>query len=140
MPEVHYTFPAGKKETEIQSLTLVNNTAKTVDITVPTAQKWLLLHVKITNPDNVARSCTIDRYLEAAKTHYIERLTIGNVGAGAWLQYPNNTSGALTDNQAYYPIILNAAETLELGWGAGGASAGGTDADGIVVEYLRLYE
>jgi len=134
-----FIFQGGKKVISVTSITLANNTAKTVDITVPTIKRWLLLSAKMTNPDNVTRNAYMFHYKESTKTNFVKTLTTAsNLASGAGLQYPNSETGVI--NKAPFPqvIILDPNETLVFTWDAGGASAGGTDADGLIVEYMEI--
>lgn len=129
----------GKKVTSVTSITLANNTAKTVDKAPGIGKKWLLLGFKFTNPDDVARDVNVIKYKEAAKTNQIKVLfSESGIAASAYRQWPEAASNNLIQKRPPWPEILNEAETLEFAWAAGGASAGGTDADGLVVEYIEV--
>jgi len=140
LSEFVWTFPGGKLVQEVTSLTLVNNTAKTVDKTVPSGKRWILLAFRFSNPDDVARTLTCNKYKEAGKTNYIKRLTSNAaVGAASWIQFPNVTPSVTAQSQPTRPFeVLEAGNTLSFVWATGGASAGGTDADGLVLEYLEM--
>lgn len=133
-----WTFPAGQIHQEVTSLTLVNNTSKTVDVAVPAGKVWMLLGVKITNPDDVNRDCSISLYKEAAKTNLLRILAADTLAAGATLTYPNSVTGEKSEQNLYSPHPLAAGNILSLLWTTGGASTGGTDADGIMLEYQEV--
>jgi len=135
-----FTFPGGRKVADVTSVTLANNTALTVNKTVGTGKRWLLLSIRLTNPDNVARNCSIIHYKEAALTNVLDYLGyIAGLAAATAYQVPNTTTGTSTRSDGRtLPKVLDAGETVSVNWAAGGVSAGGTDADGLVVEYLEL--
>ena len=137
-----WTFPAGKHEQEVTSVTLVDNTAKTNDITVPTGKRWLLQRIKVTNCDDVTRDITITLYKEAAKINVLCKLAFkADVAANAaeemmWPSFRVDTMNFWYE--AARPLILSAGNTIEVVWATGGASTGATDADGQVVDYLEI--
>jgi len=128
----------GRKKSDVTSITLANNTAKTVDSTVPANKRWLLLGVKAMNPDDVGRDLYIDHYKEAAKTNLIRRLAAETPAAGARTQWPSSVAGDVTKTPKHDLMVMDAGETISILWAAGGASSGGTDADGLVVDYLEV--
>lgn len=135
-------FHAGKKEIAVTSVTLVNNTAKTIDTVVPASEKWQLLNIKVVNCDDVARNVTVIHYKEAAKTNLVKVFGyIAALGAAGVFNMPSSTT-AISDKLTFWtaPQILHAGETISVIWAAGGASTGATDADGLVIEYLRLVD
>jgi len=131
------TFPAGYITESVTSVTLANNTAKTQDVTVPDDTVWAVQSMQMGNPDNVARACYIKIYKTSSKTiKLLDLVSHGAVAAGSALIYPNLDTGSY--NKACnlgYPLVLKAGYTIEFTWAAGGASAGGTDADGQVIMY-----
>jgi len=133
-----WVFQGGKKNIAVTSVTLVNNTALVTDVTVGTGKRWLLISVKITNPDSVTRNCYIIHYKESAKTNLVTRLADAtNLASGATFHVPSFQS-TTSQTSAKMPFIMDAGETLSILWEAGGASAGGVDADGLVVEYMEI--
>lgn len=136
-----FSFPGGAVKQVVTSITLVNATAKTQDTTVPSNKKWVLLSVKAVNADNVNRVITLTIYKEAAKTNVIKVLDSASIVAGTAMQYPSNQSDRAKQTNATKPAeILTDGNTLTAHWASGGASAGGTDADGLVLEYLEVYK
>lgn len=133
----------------IVSVTVVNNTTYTRDITVPAGQRWRLLWSTLRNPDDVTRNAQINLFLEAAKTNHIAFLAYYNALDAASIQalhVPANKFSTEASDIVYrflgltaYPIELEAGWTLEYQLEAGGASAGGTDADGIIYVYKRVF-
>jgi len=133
--------PMERLKQEVTSITLVNNTKKTEDVTVPQGERWLLLNVKMANNDDVTRDIRCTIYKEAAKTNMIRHLMFyAAVPTNAYRQWPSwpsgGTSGSATFQNAL--VILDSGNTLDCIWEAGGASAGAVDADGLVVEYLKV--
>lgn len=133
------TFPSGQPTTSVTSITLVNATAKTQDITVPTDTLWLVQMIKAVNADDVNRVITIEVFNEAAKTSRIGTLAVADTATGVFLQWPNNEAAqvARTVNPGY-PMLLGPGMTISVTWASGGASTGGTDADGLVIWYRKL--
>lgn len=140
MSEVKWTFPGGKPKQEVTSVTLVNNTAKTVDMTVPSGKQWILLGVRIANMDDVDRACTIRKYVTAGKTSLIAQLFSATLTAtGGRGHFPGTSTSVSTRHVASNPSeFMVDGNTLSIVWAAGGASAGVVDVDGLVVEYLEV--
>jgi hypothetical protein len=134
------TFPGGNFQQAVTSITLVNNTAKTEDVTVPAGKRWVLQSIKVTNPDNVTRTIQGVLYKEAGKTNHIAQiLKVTNLAASGRHQAPHDSPAQALDT--FHDVrgrILAAGNTISIIWATGGASAGGTDADGLVIEYLEL--
>lgn len=132
-----WTFPGGAHEQKVTSVTLVNNTEKTVDTVVPAGKRWILLAVRAVNGDDVQRTVNIYIYKEAAKTNLLRQIFNGAVGAGAAGQWP----GMLDSVQYQYIwslVVLEAANAISVVWAAGGASTGAVDADGLIIDYLEV--
>jgi hypothetical protein len=133
------TFPSGSIKTSVTSVTVVNNTTKTVDISVPTDTVWAIQSIKVVNPDDVARTVGINLYNEVAKTNQIALLTAASVGAGGLIHYPSNAAVENSElTRTGYPLVLGPGMTINIVLAAGGASSGGTTADGIVILYRQL--
>lgn len=123
----------------VTEVVLANNTAKNIDTTVPAGKRWRLLNIKVANPDDVARNINILKYLEAAKTHLISTYVhIEEIGVAASLNVPSKNHTDERERELITPDIYDAGNTINVIWAAGGASAGGTDADGLVIEYLEI--
>lgn len=133
-------FLGGDHQQSVTSVTLANNTAKTIDTIVPTGERWFLINVKVTNPDDVNRVFTCHIYKEAAKTNDVKNLlyVAALTASGGTSNWPNTNGNFGGTVEMWAPVVLSAGNTLSATWAAGGASAGGTDADGLVVEYLRI--
>jgi len=131
--------PLARLVQAVTSITLVNNTSKTEDVTVPAGKRWRLLGIKITNPDDVQRAISITKYKEAAKTNIIRTLvSYATLGAGGEANWPNSRTALINTNELFHEEILDAGNIISVTWVTGGASTGGTDADGLVVEYLEV--
>lgn len=141
MSQFTWTFPGGKLKQEVTEVILVNNVTKTIDVLVPAGKIWILLGVKLLNPDDVDRTVNIYKYKEAAKTNLIATLFTAAITAvtelGHWpfVGAAGNTMRSFPTNPAE---MLASGNVLSIVWTTGGASAGGTDADGLVVEYLEI--
>lgn len=134
----------GKNLKSVTSVTLVNNVTKAIDLTVPSGKKWVVMGFTANNPDNVQRAFSAVVYKEAAKTNllrYLKSLAGAAFIAGARTQWPTNgvSDTIQRGNQAPF-LLLNESNTIQFQWPAGGASAGGTDADGLILEYLEIDE
>jgi len=143
MAQMAWTRHAGQKKNNITSVTLVNNTLKTIDVTVPSGKQWLLLSIRVVNSDDVTRAISVLRYQEAGKTNLLDSIVVEDVGAGGFQQMPNRVTGnAATIGRysrgAHMPTVMDGGETISVIWAAGGASTGATDADGLVIEILEV--
>jgi hypothetical protein len=128
----------GTLEQAVSSVTLVNATAKTIDTPIPTGERWLLLSIKLTNPDDVQRFVTASIYKEAAKTNIVTAVQSYTVAAAATGVFPSTTASVGYQGSSGSGVLLKAGNVLSVIWSSGGASAGGTDADGLVITYLRF--
>lgn len=137
---MEFDFPGGRVRQEATSVVLVNNTLKVIDTAVPDGKRWVVLSIKAMNPDNVDRTVSIRLYKEALKTNEIALLLSQSLSAagaerGMW---PNTIATHAARSIAAIPgEVLVAGNTINIQWAAGGASAGATDADGLVIEYLE---
>jgi len=106
------------------SVTLVNNTLKNQDITVPASQTWTVLRGRVHNGDDVARNCNVICY----DSVNVEMQTLDAdvaLGAGAVRTFPRaNQSGA--EENWHQPVVLEAGDYVRFQFKAGGASTGGT--------------
>lgn len=117
-------------------VTLVNNTAKTETITVPTGKRWKILSAKLNNADNVNRDCSIQVTDPSNNVHTILVPTT-TVAANGILYFPSadhDTTGGCYAQGSSLPIV-NQFEKIKFVWAAGGASAGGS-----AKIYLRVLE
>lgn len=129
----------GRLQEPVTSVVLANNTALDVSTTVPAGKRWILLQVKMGNPDNVSRNLTIDIFKEAALTSRLFSLIVVMAcSAAAERQWPNSSTGNVSGLYLACLVILEAGNTIHTQWAAGGASTGGTDADGLVITYIEL--
>jgi len=133
--------PLARLRQIVTSVTLVNNTAKTIDTTVPTGKKWRLLNIKATNPDDADRNIQAKIWKEAAKTNYLAFLGLAGVSASLaeTFHVPNHFMDAT--NMKYLnrkDFFLDEGNTIEVVWATGGASTGATDADGLIIEVLEI--
>jgi hypothetical protein len=142
--DISWTFPGGKLKQEVTSLTLVNNTAKTIDIPVPTGKLWVLHILKVVNADDVGRTIEVVVYKEAAKTNIIAILIsawpVDPLGTAAYTDtfiWPVADHFYSTNAKSNLTMLLTEGNVISITINAGGASSGGTDADGIVISYLE---
>lgn len=140
MSQFVWTFPGGKLKQEVTEIVLVNATALTEDILVPTGKIWILLSIRVVNMDDVTRAFTATKYKEAAKTNAIRRLMSVSLATGTLGQWPGAESSAtIGQGRPTAPgEILVAGNILSCVWASGGASAGSTDVDGLVIQYLEI--
>lgn len=136
--EIIPTMLGGRLVQKVVSITLANNTGLLEHTNVPANKRWLLLGIKVNNPDDVARYVVIFKYKEAARTNLIRMLAINTaLGANAELCWPNTDADITIGSPANHTEIFVGGNVLTVNWVAGGASAGGTDADGLVIEYIE---
>lgn len=114
--------------------TFVNNTALSVEITVPENEIWFLSVLTAKNGDSVDRNLTVTtRYYEHG-TASIERLasavTVASGGYGTAPHFIDDSP------QTQRQIWLLGGETIRVQWAAGGASAGG--AGFLHMKYKRV--
>lgn len=134
-----WTFPGGRLVQDVQSLTLVNNTQKTLQVAPGAYKRYIILNVKAVNCDDVARNITATKYQDAAKTIVVKTLYTVARNAGSTFNWPNSTTGEVgTCPMSCKSEILENPNVLQISWSAGGASTGATDADGLVIEYLEM--
>ncbi|MFQ6116225.1 MAG: hypothetical protein ACE5NG_19355 [bacterium] len=121
-----WTSPAGRPiHTDAQSTTLVADTAKSVDVTVPTNKRWLISNIMIHNGDDQARTCYVYIYdsNNVLLAILIADVSLASDGREYWPEEAPPGTNALT----VAPLILHAGWYLRFRWGAPGvASAGGT--------------
>ena len=128
-------FQGGEHIQSVTEVVLVNNVTKTIDTTVPLGERWLLKHVKVVNADNVNRGFSLTLYKETAITNLIEWFENGTLNTGSVYSWPNLT---VSKSINYFRTrLLKAGNTVRLVLAAGGVSTGSTDADGLIIEYLR---
>ncbi len=126
-----------KKQNNVTNVVLVNNTAKTIDLSPGAGIRWLVLNARQVNGDNVNRNVNM--------THIIGSFTLkqmiqnNSLATGEPQHYPSlaHASGQETAG-VWNPIIVEGAEFIRSVWAAGGASAGFDDADGLVLEVLEM--
>jgi len=139
MPEpIQYIAQGGRLVQKVVSITLVNNVTLNEHVDVPANKRWVILGIRAVNCDDVNRAMAFEVYKEAAGTNLLRRLTYntGILANGAALQYPSYGTDTGSTNH-YGPVILQGGNRITTIFVAGGASTGGTDADGLIVEYLE---
>jgi len=119
-----FTFPGGRRNLNRTQVVFVNNTAKTVNITVPAGERWFLLWGKIINADDVARNCSVAIY-------DVDNAIIGTLRelaalAASGYELLKTVPGTISLLDPSNPVILEAGDYVNFYWAAGGASAGGT--------------
>jgi len=132
--------PLGRLIQEVTSVTLVNNTALTIDKTVPSGKRRILLSFRMRNPDDVQRTISAIKYVEAAKTNWIKSYYLATaLGATASIQWPGGTPSATAQLEASKPWeLLDPGNTIAFTWASGGASTGAVGATDLVIEYLEI--
>ena len=137
--QMAWNAPAGQMHKEVTSVTLVNNTTKKIDNTVPAGKMWILRSIKAINCDDVTRTINARVFKEAAKTNLLTWLETDDIGAANIFHVPSGvTTSRLTTTGRDLPKPLEAGNTIEIEWVTGGASTGATDADGLVIEYEEV--
>jgi len=121
------------KKNNVTSITLVNDTAKTQDVTVPSGKRWRLLWCKQTNPDSVTRNLYAKLY-DASDNDLGFIISANAVTSGLEHAFPCRSHAGWDEISAESSEIwLDAGEYIRFTWDKGGTSTGGTDADGLVV-------
>jgi len=139
MTDQVYVFQGGRHVISVTSVTLVDNTAKEILITVPSGKRWMLLSVRMVNDDDVARTATCFKYKEVAKTNVSSRLISQSLNQFQYAQWPNAIADIDVRGQPTQPTeIMSEGHTLSCQWSDPGASTGSVDADGLVIEYLEM--
>lgn len=128
----------GEIVSNLTSVTLVNNTLKQVDITVPAGKRWYLFGGSITNPDDVGRNCTI--FVTDGTAILYRILKDQAIGATASAYFPNTEATVSQIGSGAYPLPLLAGYMISFYWAAGGASAGGVSASGAVAMVVEVDE
>lgn len=106
------------------SVTLVNNTLKNQDITVPAGKVWTVLRGQIYNGDDVARNCNVICY-DSTPTEMATLHTDAALAATTRIQFPRLNQNAAEDPMKQ-PLVLEAGDYVRFQFKAGGASSGGT--------------
>ena len=121
---------AGLKVDNEAASTLVNNTALTRTITVPTNARWKFEGGYAFNGDDVNRVTTV-RLNDGS--NILHPLSEGQtVVAATNLTFPNPVGDRLHGRGV--PMTLTEADRVTIAWSAGGASAGGTARSSAVVQ------
>ena len=134
-----YTFQGGRLYQEVVSITLANNTVFILNHNIPAGKRRVLLSYKLTNPDDVARTVRVKKFKDTARTIKIKELAAyAGLGAAGEAQWPHGVPSAGEQKEGARPVeLFEFPNVLQFTWEAGGASAGGTDADGLVIEWLE---
>jgi len=108
------------------SVTLQNDTTKTLYVTVPQGKKWFVYGVMMYNGDNIARDMKV--WIADGSNNILHRLgNASSVDAGG----SREMLGYVSTGVSWYginvtPIPIKGGNKLVLIWSAGGASSGGT--------------
>jgi len=115
--------------------TLIDNTALTITITVPSGEIWLLYHGNVVNGDDVTRAITV--WIENESNKKILYLTdTTNIAATGNMNYPNGNGGL--HSPLNMPIPLKAGWKIKILYAAGGTSSGGTAEVTAIVEKFKV--
>ena len=115
--------------------TLVNNTALTITITVPSGEIWLLYGGRVKNGDDVARTISV-KIKNSSDKIILNMAYQANLGAGSSIVYPNTTANLLNYNNGL--VILKSGWKIEISYAAGGTSSGGTAEVSAIVEKFKV--
>lgn len=132
------TFPMGYIAHQVESVALVNNTEKTIEYTCPDDTVIEIISIYATNPDDVARDVGMTLFTDSGLgTVAAQLMYASGVPASSWVTFPNNDDQSFTYRN-HKVLLIRSGETIQIRWKAGGASSGGTDADGLVIRYRKL--
>jgi len=109
------------------SVTLVNNTAKVLELTVPKGKIWRLYGVTMHNGDDVSRNMSCSIIDENGNLLFYIGSTSTAAPAGAYrnlLRYVDTSSAS--DVGSPFPLPVKGGNKVKLAWAAGGTSSGGT--------------
>jgi hypothetical protein len=140
MSHLQYVFQGGYKKNNITSVVLVNNTAKTLDLTPGDGKRWQLLSARMVNIDDVNRNLSAAHYAEAAATNMLSQWCINTaISQNNGMHFPNvSYSDKKELLGSVVPVIIEDTEMVRFTWNAGGVSAGGTDADGLICQVMEI--
>lgn len=113
------------KKSNKTSVTLVNNTAKTVDLTVPSNERWIPRHGYIKNFDDVTRTCRVQIYNDDDVRIGFLLYDTAIVAAGYQI-FPNKAQSSSRELDDQLELIMLPGWYIRFQWDAGGASTGGT--------------
>jgi len=115
--------------------TLVDNTALTITITVPSNEIWFLHYGRVYNGDNVTR--TVEIYIEnETGKRLVPLIAAVGVSAGGEKVFPNNVANSNTVNQTIF--IVKGGWKIKFYFAAGGDSSGGTAEVTALVEKFKV--
>lgn len=129
----HPNSGRGLKVDNEAASTLVNNTALTRTITVPTNARWLWFTGEIFQGDDVTRTVTVRADDGTTGQNLHVPLNGEGVGATSRRPYPHGSATAGLIG-IVMPIPLSAGDRILITFAAGGASAGGTARSSAVVQ------
>lgn len=118
----------GDLKHNLTAVTLVNNTTKLQDMTVPTGRRWKVFFGGIYNGDDVARNLKVAVRESGGVAEIIPLLATVSTGASTNRYFPKafGASDQVALGAGAYPFWLEAGDVIRFTFTAGGASAGGT--------------
>lgn len=130
---IGYEWMMGEIKSNLNTnVTLVNNTAKTQDITVPTGMRWYIFGGKVSNGDSVDRA-TYVRLQDGSANTILYLKSSATLAAGAEWNFPQHADNTSQIQGGSYPLPALAGWVIRFYWAAGGASAGGTSQVSLLV-------
>lgn len=131
-------FQGGYKKNNVTSVTLVNNTTKTLDLSPGAGKRWQLLRFICYNPDDVARNVSVNQR-DASDTVIDSVIASSAFNPGTFQCAPAAAHNLVTETAGHFDGgIIEDDEYMRVTWAAGGASSGGTDADGLVMQVMEI--
>jgi len=115
----------GKLYQERGSVTLANNTAKQLDLTVPDGKRWLVHAIKMHNGDDVSRNVAARITDSSDNVLHLIGIKTG-LSAGSEIELLYVINAAASYGVAGKPVLIKGGNRLTLYWAAGGTSSGGT--------------
>jgi len=109
---------------ERTSVTLENNTSKTIDLTVPEGKIWKLWAINVFNGDDVTRNITA--YIFDSAGNRLHAIGGANVSASNYVEILSYAPTSPAKNMIAYPILIKGGNKLRIVFYAGGTSSGGT--------------
>jgi len=132
---VHTFMFGGRYQDNRTSVTLVNNTSKTQDITCSGGFRMMVLGGHIQNNDDVDRNCNVTKKYTNGTTA-LNLLATTTIAASATEYFPTSDMDDISIGCGAYPLFLDESEYIRFSWLAGGASSGGNSS--IALQTIRV--
>lgn len=107
------------------SVSLSNNTTKSLILTVPKGKIWRVYAIYMHNGDDVSRNLSV--FILNGNNNIVHKLAYASgVGAGVTREMLGYIPSSVSEYGCVPPVIIKGGNKLKLNWAAGGTSSGGT--------------